>query len=102
MKRSNGYIHLEPRPGSRYRQWFVKGRNMRAEVVYRAAAGVEPRTPEEVARDLAIPIDAVHEAIDYCRKNESLLNEERSEEAADIHSRGLNKPPHVPPDSAAE
>ena len=45
------YQYLEPRPRSHYRQLWVKGRHLRAEVLYRCTVGVEPRTPEEVAQD---------------------------------------------------
>ncbi len=33
------YQHLEPRPGSNYRQRFLKGRRIRAAVVYEAFHG---------------------------------------------------------------
>ena len=70
---ANSYAHLEPRPGSTYRQLFIKGRKIRAEVIYRETVGREPRTPEEVAADFDIPVQAVREAgtkhsvINICR-----------------------------------
>ena len=42
------YIHLAPREGSSYRQFFVKARNLRAETLFRATVGSEPMTPEDV------------------------------------------------------
>jgi hypothetical protein len=94
----NSYQYLEPRPGSNYRQLFYKGRNLRAEVLYRETIGLEPRTPEEVARDYHVPVEAVHEAIDYCTHNEELLRQDRERELASIRAMGLDKPPFVPPD----
>ena len=44
------YQYLEPRPRSHYRQLWVKGRHLRAEVLYRYTVGVEPRTPEAVTQ----------------------------------------------------
>jgi len=41
------YQHLEPRPGSNYRQLFLKGRRIRAAVVDQAIHGPDPFTPEE-------------------------------------------------------
>ena len=39
------YQHLEPRPGSNYRQLFLKGRRIRAAVVYEAFHGpIRPRS----------------------------------------------------------
>src|SRR5258708_4803668 len=98
MTQANGYQFLEPRPGSNYRQLFFKGRTLRAEVLFRETVGVDPRTPEEVAQDFHVPVEAVHEAIDYCLKNEPLLRRERDEEWADIQARGLDKPPYAPAD----
>ena len=84
------YVHLAPREGSRYRQLFVKGRNLRAETLYRATVGPELRTPEDVARDYDVPVEAVQEAIQYCLGNASLLQGEREEDWAESRSRGLD------------
>jgi uncharacterized protein (DUF433 family) len=61
---ATGYRHLEPRPGSNYRQLFLKGRRIRAAVVHEAVHGPDPRTPEEFARDYLVPLEAVLEALD--------------------------------------
>jgi uncharacterized protein (DUF433 family) len=92
------YQYLEPRPRSNYRQLWVKGRHMRAEVLYRCTVGPEPRTPEEVARDYDLPVEVVLEAIDYSIRNKDLLDAERAREQANIKARGLDKPPYVPAD----
>lgn len=91
------YKHLMPKRGSSYRQLYVNGR-IRAEVIYRETVGLEPLTPEEVAREYSIPVEAVHEAIDYCVRNKDLLDAERAAEAASIKARGLDKWPHAPRD----
>jgi uncharacterized protein (DUF433 family) len=87
------YQHLEPRPGSSYRQLFLKGRRIRAAVVYEAVYGPDPYTPEEFARDYAVPLEAVREAIDYVANNLPLIELERDREAADVRHRGLDRPP---------
>ena len=92
------YKYLGPWRGSNYRQFFYKDRKIRAETLYRQTVGVDPRTPEEVARDFEVPVEAVLEAIHYCTHNEELLRKEREEDLADIRARGLDKPPYVPPD----
>ena len=66
MSETIDYIHLAPRDGSSYHQFFVKGRNLRAETLYRATVGSEPMTPDDVARDYDVPVEAVREAIHYC------------------------------------
>jgi len=102
MAESNGYKYLAPRPDSHYRQFFYTERKIFAQTLYRETVGVDPRTPEEVAHDYDVPVEAVYEAIDYCLKNEDLLRKEREEEQALIKARGLDQPPYVPNDYKPE
>jgi hypothetical protein len=60
--------------------------------VYRATIGPEPRTPDEVAHDYAIPREAVDEAVAYCRQQADLLQHEREDILRDIRQRGLANP----------
>lgn len=83
------YRHLEARPGSNYRQLFLKGRRIRAEVMYHAVHGPEPRTPEEVARDFEVPLEAVLEAVDYVERNPAIIRADREREEAKLRARGL-------------
>ena len=96
------YQYLESRPRSHYRQLWVKGRHMRAEVLYRCTVGAEPRTPKEVAQDYDLPIEAVQEAIDYAVRNPELLEAERACEASRMKQLGLDKSPFVPADNALD
>lgn len=86
------YQHLEYRPGSNYREMFLKGRRIRASVVEGTIYGPEPITPEEFARDYRVPLEAVHEALDYAARNQELIRQQRDREAADIRARGLDRP----------
>ena len=90
------YKFLEQRPGSHYRQLFLRGRNLRAESLYRAAIGPEPRSLDEVAQDYGVPRAAVEEAVDYCLHHADILQQEREDVLADIRKRGLDTPPAVP------
>jgi uncharacterized protein (DUF433 family) len=76
----NGYQYLEPRPGGNYKQWYIKGRRIRAEVLYRETIGEDARTPEEVAHDFSLPLEAVREAIDYCLKHPDVIKEDSDSE----------------------
>ena len=87
------YQHLEPRHGSNYRQLFLKGRRVRAAIVYEAVHGPDPYTPEEFAREYGVPLEAVSEALDYVANNLPLIEFERDREAADVRARGLDRPP---------
>ena len=83
------YPHLEARPGSNYRQLFLKGRRIRAEVMYHAVHGPEPRTPEQVDRDFEVPLEAVREAVDYVERNPAIIQEDQDREEAKLRARGL-------------
>jgi hypothetical protein len=97
MAEQTKYKHLGPKPGgSCYRQLFV-GR-IRAEILYRETVGSEPLTPEEVAREYNLPVDAVLEAIEYSLKNKELLDQERAREDEWIHASGHDKWPYAPRD----
>jgi uncharacterized protein (DUF433 family) len=87
-------VHPEPRPGSNYRTLFLKGRRIRAAVVYEAIHGPEPRSPEEFAEDYQVPLPAVLEALDYVAQNLPLIEQERDREAARLRARGLIGPAH--------
>src|SRR5215467_9137868 len=89
------YKYLKPKPGSNYRQLFVNGR-IRAEILYRETVGLEPLTPEEVAREYGLPVEAVTEAIDYCLRHRDLLDGERAREAARIKGAGRDRWPYAP------
>ena len=79
--------HLERRPGSAYRQLFLKGRRIRASVLYEFYADKnEPMSVEEIAADYALPIEVVAEAIDYCRSNPPELAEDLGRETAYLES----------------
>ena len=94
MDANGEYQYLKPKRGSRYRQLFF-GR-IRAEILYRETVGREPLTPQEVASEYNVPIEAVLEAIDYCVKNKDLLDAERAREDAQIKAAGRDQWPCAP------
>ncbi len=94
------YRYLHPKRGSSYRQLFF-GR-IRAGILYRETVGLEPLTPEQVAQEYGIPVEAVHEAIDYCIHNKELLDAERAEEERRIKAAGRDKWPYAPKDYKPE
>src|SRR5438445_1229241 len=96
MDANGEYKYLKAKRGSRYRQLFF-GR-IRAEVLYRETVGREPLTPQEVAREYNVPVEAVLEAIDYCVKNQGLLDEERAREEAWIRTTSHDRWPYAPRD----
>src|SRR5215471_2221094 len=102
MADENQYKFLGPRYGSNYRQYFLKGTKIRAEVLYDETVGPDARTPEQVAEDFEVPVEAVYEAIRYCQENEDVLDQDREMESASIRAHGRDKPPFAPPDNKPE
>src|SRR6266478_1045146 len=95
------YKHLAPNPKSSYRQLFIKGRRIRAWVIYceHAAQGM---TAEEIAADRDLPVEVVRECIAYCASNPpevrgDLIREEERMRAAGMLDPGykLNPKPKI-------
>ena len=82
------YHHLEPRPGSFYRELFVRGLTLRASrlVAWMEAEGL---TAEQAAADRALPLEAVLESIDYVKNYSQLIAEELEREQSLLRDRGL-------------
>ena len=93
MSETTSYTYLARREGSRYEQYFFKGRNIRAETLYRATISSEPMTPDEVAEDYDVPVAAVLEAIQYSVLNAALLQRKREEDWDESHARRLVESP---------
>jgi hypothetical protein len=92
------YRYLRVKSGSNYRQLAVNGR-IRAEIIYRQTVGREPLTPEQVAQEYRLPVEAVLEAIRYCEENQEVLDADRAMEDASIKAHGLDRWPHAARDS---
>ena len=97
MENEIKYKHLEYRPGSAYRQMFVKGRKLRAAILWEETQGDEPMTPEEIADAYLVPVDVVLEAIDYAENNLAVIHAEIDRDWEEIRKMGLDKPPFAPP-----
>lgn len=77
--------HLEPRPKSAYRQLFLKGTRIRADVIFGLfLCEEEPMTPEEIASDYGLALEAVREAIAYCDTNPPEVEEDFRREESNI------------------
>jgi hypothetical protein len=80
--------YLGPKPGSTYRQLFVKGRNIAARSIYGdLISAEEPRTPEQIAADRELPLEAVLEAIAYCQSDPPEIRQDWEAEEAHIRAR---------------
>jgi uncharacterized protein (DUF433 family) len=90
----HSWKYLAPNPRSLYKQLFVKGTRIRARVLYGQYASQEepPMTPEEIAADYGLPVEAVLEAIAYCESNPPEIAEDFAAEEASMQARGMNDP----------
>ena len=104
------WTHLAPNPQSAYKQLFVKGTRIRARVLYGLFTNAdEPMTPEEIAADYGVAVDAVLEAITYCKSSPPEIAEDLSREERIMEATGMNDPEYkyggkykiVPPDELA-
>lgn len=88
--------HLAPNPKSAYKQWFLKGTRIRAEVIYGMTVdGSEPMTPEEVAIDFGLPLEVVREAIAYCEANPEVIEADHAAERALMDATGMSEPDYT-------
>ena len=76
-----------------YKQLFIKERWIAARTLYGMYAREEsPMTPEEIAADYSLPLEAVQEAIAYCESNPPELAEDYAREEAVMEATGMNDP----------
>jgi hypothetical protein len=88
------YLARDPYSPS-YRQLFIKGRRIRATSVYTdyQSHGDEPgMTPEEIAADRDLPVEAVPEAISYCESDPPEIRRDWEMEQALAEATGMNDP----------
>ena len=88
MSEVGKWRHLDRKPGSVYKQLFVKGTRIMARVLYGMHLSEEqPRSPEEIAAIFGLPVEAVQEAIAYCAANPPEIQEDWEQEEASDQAR---------------
>ena len=85
--------YLAPNPRSNYKQLFIKGTRIRAEVLYGwTVDGSEPMTPEQVADSYGLPLEVVKQAIAYCESNPREIEDDHRREEARMRATGMLDP----------
>lgn len=85
--------YLDRKPGSNYRQLFIKGRRISARTLYGSyMSDEEPMTIEQIAANWQVPIEAVREAIAYCESKPPEIEEDFRVEQALMEAHGINHP----------
>ena len=86
--------YLERRPGSSYQQLCIKRKRIRAWTLYCEFMNEkESRTPEQLAEDWNVPLEAVREAIEYGQSDPPELREDKRKDDLLREARGMNDPP---------
>ena len=90
---TTAWIHLVPNPKSAYRQLFIQGRRIRARDLYGLfMSAEEPMSPEAIAADYSLPLEAVQEAIAYCQTDPPEIREDFEREERIMEATGMNDP----------
>jgi uncharacterized protein (DUF433 family) len=85
--------HLERRPGSSYQQLCIKGKRLWAWTLYgEFMSEQEPRTPQQLAQDFDLPLEAVQEAIEYCQTDPPEIREDHRKDEVRAEATGMNDP----------
>lgn len=86
---------LVEEPRSLYRQHFVKARRIRATTLHDLTVVPDPdmlMTPEAVAKEYALPVEAVLEAIAYVQSNPPEIQQDWEREERLMEATGMNEP----------
>jgi uncharacterized protein (DUF433 family) len=90
---SNPYKYLARKPKSVYKQLFIKDRWISARTLYGMyMSETTPMTPEEIAADYSLPLEAVLEAIAYCESDPPEIASDYAAEEAVLEATGMNDP----------
>jgi uncharacterized protein (DUF433 family) len=86
--------YLAPNPRSSYKELFIKGTRIRASVLYGIYMCEDdpPLTPEDIAADYSLPVEAVREAIAYCETNPPEIASDFAAAELSMELHGMNHP----------
>src|SRR5688572_27101358 len=92
---ATSWQHLERKPGSSYRQLFVKGTRIAARTLYSYFVPGEDwpgMSAAEIAADFNLTLPAVQEAIAYCQSDPPEIQADLAMEEAVMKATGMNDP----------
>ncbi len=99
---STSWKHLAPKPRSSYQQLFVRGTRISARTLYGWYAGPEQFSPEEIAAQFNLPVEAVLESIAYCESDPPELLADYAREQALIDAASKKPDGRLSPQEEAE
>ncbi|MGH7222995.1 MAG: hypothetical protein ACRELF_07195 [Gemmataceae bacterium] len=94
MSTNASWKYLSRKPKSLYKQLFIhdKGRWVSARTIYGQAVGDGLRSPEQLAEDYNLPLEAVREAIAYCESAPPEIAQDWAAEESLLEADGMNEP----------
>lgn len=92
IKRENtagkAYEYLERRPDKSSQELFVRGAGVRASTIWHDRF-ISRFSPDQIARDRDLPLEAVYEALDYCQGSWERICQEKDSEKQELEKRGF-------------
>ena len=102
VARKSSWKYLGRKPGSAYKQLYVKGRNIAARTLYgRYMNEEDPETAEQIAANYDLPLDVVLEAIAYCETDPLEIREDWEMDEASVRRRFGTHPEHLAAEHAS-
>jgi uncharacterized protein (DUF433 family) len=86
--------YLEQRPHPWRQQLYIKGKRIKASVIYSDMV-VNEMTPAEAADNWELPLSAIAEVIEYCSTHQPLLKREAQEGRRRLEATGVPLEPQV-------
>lgn len=82
------YHYLEPRPDKNSQELFISGRGVRASTIWHDRY-IQRFSPEQIANDRTIPLEAVYEALALCQENWEMICQEKDAERQRMEEAGF-------------
>lgn len=86
--------YLEARPNSWRKQLYIKGTRIKASVIYSDMI-VNEMTETDALDNWDLPLEAIHEIIEYCQTHQQLLQAEAVEERRLLEAKGVMIEPKI-------
>src|SRR6266850_3696033 len=91
METVTNWKYLVRKPKSNYQQLFIKDRWIAARTLFGQTVGEDSRTPDQLAADYRLPLEAVLEAIAYCESNPPEIREDLRREQELLKATSLDR-----------
>ncbi|MEA5537052.1 hypothetical protein [Crocosphaera sp. XPORK-15E] len=86
--------YLEPRPHPWRKQLYLKGKRIKASVIYSDMI-VNEMTEADAVYNWDLPLEAIQEIIEYCQTHQDLLQSEAQEERRRLEAKGVVLVPKI-------